>query len=636
MNKPKDLKTKSVSPKKGTDQPHDLDELRTFTRAIFDGELQRHFEDFLHGTVKVKGRPTSDEISSVSLRELTRYENPVIQYVEEQYGVYNPDEIAISTYDMMKRDPTISAGLAFIKLPILALPWRIECVNPKIKAFTENAVKRVWRRLARSMLTAVEYGFASHEKVYDLKKVKVKKRNPDGSYEIQFDGMALLYKRFKCHYPDSIEIEFDYHENYAGITQLQRGGKEVYLPPRKSFLFTHEEEFGDLFGRSRLKPAYKYWYWKEVLYQFMLMYYERRGSPPVIVTAPPGTSKDSAGNRIPNIDRALELGSSLLNNSIAAIPYEAHKDTKENQWNVSYLSDEKRGEMFLSAINHIDAAILRALWIPERVLTQQSGSGGGYSMATVHADLFLMAELGLISDIESAVDEQILPVLVEANFKPEDREPCYFKMDSLDWNRKIALKEIFITMLRNIDTIVKAGGRPLQIPSISQMAQILQIPLEDFEQEVVFDGDNEDNDSEMGKQSPVKNRTSFPGSREADRRIVTPGGKRAEQMRAKLQEVLDDMGVEDIYSPRQNEDGTVPVPERIRVDIIKKAQTEEGLNEVKKGLARLKVWSGDELIQNFNYLGFWEIARVIEYMPDHYVEILNEAMNRTLSEDEDE
>lgn len=657
MTKEKDnTKDRLVSPPKAELSREDHKELRDLTKAIFDPKLMGEFDSFLDGNVKVVGSTSSkdpDQVKSISLRELTKYENPAITNVQSLYGIFNPETITIDTLDLMKEDPTISSGLSLIKLPICALPWRIECEDERIKMFVESALRKVWRKLIKTLLSAVEYGYSSHEKVFEIKNIKVEKKEPDGSVTKHFNGNALLYKKFKSHHPDSIRVRLDENENFDGITQMQQGGEEVPLKKHKCFFFTHEEEFGNVFGKSRLKPAYKYWYWKEIIYNFMLMYYERRGSPPVIAHAPPGQSRTSAGTRTDNLQTALDLASSLLSNSVGVVPYEQAKNGTENMWGVDFMTDDKRGEMFIQAIEHLDAAILRALWIPERAITQGSGSGS-YGMSSVHADLFLMAELGLVNDIEAAIDEQVIPVLVQANFKPGDRAPCYFRMDSMDWNRKIALKEIFIEMIRNYDNYVQSGLKPRKLPSFEEMAKILQIPVEDFEKEIEGDPtesakstedksekDEDDNVVDMPKPgNPLKRerRESFTGSREVDRNNLRPGGKRAEQMRAKLYELYDemgDMGVEEIFAPQPDESGKIPLTERLKSDLIYMAQTPEGLHAIKKGLSRIKIWSGMELIQNFDLMGFWEMVRSLHIMPDHYIEMLNESMKRMLSEDEE-
>ena len=641
-------------------------ELLQFTRAFFDKNLQDDFADYIKdGAVKVAGRKSvkPDDPIKVDLIELTRHENPAIANVTATLGVYNPETITVETFEMMKKDPMISAGLAFIKLPITALPWRIECDNERIKHFLEHVMKRVWRKLIKSTLTAVDYGFASHEKVFTITNVTVKKVTKGGQKETYYDGRALIYRKFKAHYPGYIEVQLDDKENFIGVVQTGSHG-DIALRKDKCFFFSHDEEFGNIFGRSRLVAAYKFWYWKEVLYQFMLMYFERRGSPPIIATAPPGESQTAGGVRTSNMKLALDLGASLLSNTIAAIPYEESKNGRENMWKVEYLSDDKRGEMFIQAINHLDAAILRSLWIPERVITQEGG-GGGYSLASVHADLFLQSELGLINDVESAIDEQVLPILIDANFKPEEREPAYLKMDSLDWNRKIALKEIFIEMLRNMDNMVQVGLRPRVIPSLEALANILNVPVESFDEEVeeveipVAPGaagqppaaNAAPGTQKMppkvlpgGKAVPRRaKRESFPGSREVDRKTITPGGDRAEKIRAKaklsdkVKAMAEGNGIDyvDIYMPQPDENGEIRLIDKIRFDLMKQATSSpEGLMAIKAALLRLKIWGGQDFIYEFELMSPEDIVRALRYMQDFHVQILYEAMDRKLSEDD--
>lgn len=629
-----------------------------FTKAFFDTGSSKILDETPAAGVKITGGTAKqkDTPIMIDLREATTPENPAISQVSSDYGVYNPEEITVDTLDLMKRDPTVRAGLAFIKLPIIALPWRIECDNEKIKRFTEDAVKRIWRKLVKSMLTAVEYGFASHEKVFKYAEMNITEKSQAGGQETYFKGRGLIYKKIKPHHPSSVQVVLDDLGNFDGIIQEATRG-EVKLKKSKCFFFTHDEEFGNPFGITRLKPAYKYWYWKEVLYQFMMMYYERRGSPPILATAPPGESRDRDGTRRQNLESALDLASSLLSNSIAVLPFEQAKNGNENMWDIRYMSDDKRGEMFIQAINHLDAAILRSLWIPERVLTQEGGKGS-YSMASVHADLFLMSELGLVNDIEAAMDEQIIPTLVAANFKPKEIVPCYFKMDSMDWNRKIALKEIFLEMLRNVDTMVQVGMTPKVIPSLEEMAKILEVPTNVFEEEVevseVPDGEEQDGieinprkkpgekpeESPDGKgrttKTPPKRyrKTSSKGSREVDRKDLRPGGKRAEQMRGKLADDDDPTTRQaraEIYEPTG--ENASDVTEIIRYDIINACGTERGLREVKKGIFRIKVWSGLDFIPDFDNMESEDMVKHIRDLPPHHVDILHEAMSRTLTEE---
>lgn len=648
-----------VSPPKDSFTREGMRELLGFTNAFFDTELQREFSRFLQEggrRVKVTGKGAKNTTKEAPIRvrmgEVTRHMNPLLTNVQASLGVYNPETITVDTFDLMKKDPTVSAGLAFIKLPIIALPWRINSDSEDVAAFLQYAMKRVWGRLIKSTLTAVEYGFSSHEKVFEFKKVNVSSKDNKGKRHTHYKGRALLYQKFKSHHPDSIQVRLDSKENFNGIIQVY-SSDEIELSKSKCFFFTHDEEFGNIFGRSRLVPAYKFWYWKEVLYQFMLMYYERRGSPPVIVTAPTGDSLTAGNVRKNNLDLAVDLGASLLSTSIAAIPYEANRADRENMWKIEYLSDDKRGEMFIMAINHLDSAILRALWIPENTI-MKGETGGSYSMSSVHADLFLQSELGLVNDIEVAVNEQIIPTLVQANFKPSDQEPAYIKFDSIDWNRKIALKEIFVEMLRNVDNMVQIGMKPRLLPSLEKLADILSIPLEDFS-EAVDDSEMQIGNEPAGQGQPSNvtklppkvgpdgravprraTRTSFPGSREADRRDLRPGGDRAEKIRQKLSEPFPEIEPSPEYEQPFYPTMSAPLSEHLRIELTRMCTTSDGMLRVKSGLFRIKVWSGLDLISNYELMGTEELVKHISVLQDFQIMILYEAMSRRLSDDESE
>jgi len=638
-----------------------------FAEQFFDKELQESFSSFLKGDVGVRGKAPKKKDTIIDIRERTRIENPAFSLVAEEYGAYNPETIPSTTFDLMKKDPQISAGLAFIKLPIIALPWRIECDDKGIAKFVEYALKKIWRKMVRSMLTSVEYGFASHEKVFMMEKIKIAQRKEGGEREVYFNGNALLYKKIKPHHPDSITIQLDEKDNVVGVTQNQAAGKEVTIKMNKALLFTHDEELGNPFGQSRLTAAYKFWYWKELLYQFMLMYFERRGSPPVVATAPLGSSTDNFGNRRGNLDVALDLAASLLSNSVAALPYQTNKNTNENMWGLDYLLDDKRGEMFIQAINHLDVMLLRALWIPETTVD----SGASYGQASIHADLFLMAEKGLITDIEGAVNDQIIPTLVQANFRPNRVCECTVEMESLDFNRKLALKELFIEMMRNMDNMVQIGMRPKVYPDVEKMAKILQIPISALDEQVeigepIGDEDEEgrmkrrkeDNDkmakystqkvdpTDGGKTKAVPRRTKRKSfrTRDTDRRNLRPGGKRDEQMRSgagalsendmkKVRRLLSEgETIVDIYAPQPDHTGNIPVSEKVRAELMKMAVTDEGLKEIKKALLRMRVWSKVDMIPNYEVMDSYGIVKELNMLPDFYIDILQESMDRKLSE----
>uniref|UniRef100_A0A6M3KSX2 Putative methyltransferase n=1 Tax=viral metagenome TaxID=1070528 RepID=A0A6M3KSX2_9ZZZZ len=417
-------------------------------------------------------------------KEITRHGSPltIAAFGSETVGIYNPDVIPIDTYLRMKTDPQVAIGLAMIKMPLYSLGWTIECEDLDIRKFVHTAINRVWRKLIVSALTAIDFGFASHELVWEMLDLDISSQNPAGRKKTHFSGKAEVLKKVKAHYPSTIKIRTDSKtDEFIGIVQRTMSGADVSLDAEKCFLFTMGDEFGNFFGMSRMKPAYKSWYWKEVLTQFMLRYFERRGSPATVVQHPIGGGLTLEGDEYDNSDIALRISQNLLENSSVTLPYEADKDGR-NQWGISYLTDDRRGEMFVNALNYLGAQILRGLLTPERVMTQDL-STGSFSMASSHAEIFLLSEEGLAKQIEGAINEQIIPSLVQFNFNPKKQVECSLRIEKIQYDRRRILKEIMVEVLRNVNNWVSSGKTPNVMPSIKQMCDVLGIPIIPIDEE---------------------------------------------------------------------------------------------------------------------------------------------------------
>ncbi len=436
-------------------------------------------------------------------KEVTRHGSPLTMaaFGSETVGIYNPDVIPIDTYIKMKQDPQVAIGLAMIKMPLYSLGWTIECSDPDIRAFVHEAMSRIWNRLIVSMLTAVDFGFASHEIIWELFDVDIFTQSPSGRKKTHFTGKAELFKKIKAHYPSTIRIRTDSKtDDFMGISQTVAGmgGQAIKLDANKCFLFTFGDEFGNFFGTSRMKAAYKSWYWKEVLTQFMLRYFERKGSPSTVVQHPIGGGVTLDGTEYDNSEIALRISQNLLENSSITLPYEADKEGR-NQWDISYLQDDRRGEMFVNALNYFSAQILRGLLTPERVMTQDL-STGSFSMASSHAEIFLLSLEGMGKEISDAVNRQLIPQLVEFNFKPKKTVSCRLRVEKIQYDRRRILKEIMLEVIRNVGTWAKSGNLPSVMPSIEQMSDVLGVPIAPFKEEyeritgVLPEGGNIDDD----------------------------------------------------------------------------------------------------------------------------------------------
>ena len=405
------------------------------------------------------------KVGKVDSSELANHRGPlsnIYGFIAEHIGQYNPDEISIDTYNKMRMNAQIAAGLKVIKLPIIGQQWTTVCDDKDIAEFIDQLLRPLWYNLLTSTLSAVDFGFAAHEIVYDIEDISLNRKYENKPF---YNGKAVVWKKFKSLYPDTVTIKLDEKENFNGIVQ-KWVGKDVILPVEKSFIFTHDkgDSFGNLFGVSRMKPAYDVWFFWINLCQFMMRYFERKGTPPTIIGFPLGQTKDGTDHA----DIALEIGKALQGESVVAVPSTTYENTPK-KWTVDYLLDDKRGEMFISALTFFENKILRAMFVPERTITQDSSSkAGSYSLSQTHADMFLLGEEALLVDIENQVNKYVIRRLVEYNFGAKAPE-CYIKIERITEARKGFLKDVFMEMIKNGSAI----------PAAREIADVVGVPLDD-------------------------------------------------------------------------------------------------------------------------------------------------------------
>ena len=408
---------------------------------------------------------TASLSTNVNKGELSKHGGPLSQIagaIQSYAGQYNPDDISVDTYNKLRMNAQIAAGLKVIKLPIIGQQWTTVCDDKDIGEFIDQLLRPMWYNLLTSTLTAVDFGFAAHEIVYDVKDITLNRKYEKKPF---FDKKAVVWKKFKSLYPDTVNIKLDEMENFDGIIQ-KWVGSDIHIPVEKSFIFTHDkgDSFGNLFGVSRVKPAYDCWYWWISLVQFMMRYFERKGTPPVIVKFPLGQTKDGTDHA----DIALEMGKALIGESVLAIPSTTYENTPP-KWDLNYLLDDKRGEMFLSALTFFENKMLRGMFVPERTITQDSSSkAGSYSLSQTHADMFLLGEEALLVDIENQVNKYVVRRLIEYNFGAKAPQ-CYIKIERITEARKGFLKDVFMEMIK----------KGTAIPAAREIADVVGVPLDD-------------------------------------------------------------------------------------------------------------------------------------------------------------
>lgn len=422
------------------------------------------------------------------LTEKSSYEGPlqnISSYLIDTIGLYNPDCIPIQIYERMSKDSTIALGLSVIRFTIAGLGYMIDCEDQELRSIISKLISKIYRPTVLSLTDAVRLGFAVGEKVWKYDNCKIVEIDEDGNKEVIYNDDLWMYEKIKFVYPGSVKIRIDEKGNFLGITQENlRTGNVVKVNSKKLVLYSHNMEYGNWFGNSRLSNVYPSWYWGMVLTHFMLKYYERKGQPLTIVKAPPGTRTDNNNNKIDNITHALKIGQAAMSNSVIALPMELSKDGSGKElWTFEYIKDDQRGEMFIQILDFMDSRKLRGLFIPDKMGLASDGSphSASGSSAGDSLDVFIMTEQALANDIEYIFNTQIIPDLLKYNFKQESIIEVSLKIEKLDYNKKLLMKDVLLRMIMLSAGSLRDGRIPRTLPSLKKIAEILDLPMDKFD-----------------------------------------------------------------------------------------------------------------------------------------------------------
>ncbi len=401
-----------------------------------------------------------------SMGEVTRHGSRFVTSVSASYvGPYNPASVGVEVKKRMRLDPQIALGLAAIKAPVINVTrdgsWWVEGGSEQVRKLVKQLLRPLVRPLFRSCLNAVEFGHQAHEKVWELRRLN--------------DGMFYTYKKLKDLEPGTFELYTDENGRYAGLKQPHM---EAPIAPQKTFVMTLNKEWGNLYGRGRLDAAYDPWYWSSVIYMLANPYFERKADPVVKAHGPAEMRQNpETGAEEHTLDSLNATLGSLRSSGSIALPDE--RDEQGNRrWDVEYLLDDQRGEMFRSYLEHLDAKKLRALFVPERSLTQD-GSVGSHAAAKQYADTFLLMEAGLLRDVVGQINQFVVGPLVELNFGPAALgDGVRLATTGISQQNEQILAEV----LRLAVEAEKDGGKTAELIDRIRLLEQLNVPVKDDEE----------------------------------------------------------------------------------------------------------------------------------------------------------
>lgn len=309
----------------------------------------------------------------------------------------------LPTYRDMVRDPNVALALALIKAPIFALDWRIECDDETAQEELTATVKRLWRDLVRTSMTAVEYGFAPHEKIWKL--------DAQGKPDLeQLNDLQPWY---------TTVVVDETTNRFAGLRYRPAGilgdAGAVFIPAEKCFVFTHGKAYGSLYGVSRLDPSVESWLDGRKARRDLAGYLQRKGDPPIKGRAPAETRHNANGSEIDCMEELMQNLLALESGGAAAFPSE-YDDAGHPLWDAEYMEVPERATEFLDAIKYHDNRAFRGALVPEAVATHEEV--GAYSAIAQYVETFMTIENLLAEDFLAHATKYIVQPLAALRYGP--------------------------------------------------------------------------------------------------------------------------------------------------------------------------------------------------------------------------
>lgn len=390
--------------------------------------------------------------------------------------VYNRDPIPLSVYQSMSFDSKIKLGTDLISGFISRLQYEIVSSDPVKAAFTKHAIRRIYPSLVRDMVKyGMRNGFMFGEKSWKKESIKI---YDEITKEVIFSGRALVPDKVKTLDPEN---NFSYYidtrsDELVRVEQDQTGGK-VKAPRKKIFWFALDKEYSNIFGTSRFKSAYQSWFYANGLEMAMLTKLDTTGEPILVVKFPPGKSRLD-GEVVDNDVIAEELAIAVQSQKVVKMPSEVDKNG-EPLWDIYYVElKNSENDPYMKALEYFDKKKVESIGLFGNMIVGE----GNFSELDAKETMSLVMIESIVYQLEETIQKDLIDWITSYNFGPKHIDDVRIQIDRNSLGRSKGLMEVLKEMLRIAAS--EKTGRPKVMPSIQRIANILNIPTEEYADQV--------------------------------------------------------------------------------------------------------------------------------------------------------
>lgn len=322
------------------------------------------------------GGPTTDAAPTDPVEDMSKPDN-VPPVINQEFGVslesyytrfelhqYSPDELiskkGFKIYEKMYTDDQIHLAITGLKLMRLSSGYEINEASQdpqdiEIADFVADVLSKVEggvNDMLFNLLGALEMGWSINEKIWAYYE--------QGPYQ----GKARL-KALKSKNPQWFNPTVDDFNNLTGIAMIGPPAYGRKLPADKFIIYSPMKRYENIFGYSRIRALYDWWWIKQVTRRALGVFLEKYGHPFPVGTYPINMQKDNRDALLRTLQQ-LKVASAI---------------TMPDGCKVDFIEASKNGaEAFLHTIEKCDQQIVKVIMgqtLSSGTSMAHAGSGQG-------------------------------------------------------------------------------------------------------------------------------------------------------------------------------------------------------------------------------------------------------------------
>ena len=316
-------------------------------------------------------------------------------------------------YSKMQNDPDVKIGLLIKSGGVLSRGWELspglDEEEPDYNLAVEQMefVESVFSKMPGSLDDVLECmledalgcGVSIAEKNYQISDGKV--------------GYASI----KSKDPKYFTFEYDSFMNLTGLKQtINLGTKQ--LDPLKFLYFGNNPKYGEIAGTSDLRSAYKYWWAKDKLTQWMLIHAEKYAMPTAKGTYAQGLGPDQQAEVLRVLERIKTETALLVPDSVGVELLETKNSAQS---------------IYLPLLEWCGKQIIRSI-LGQTLTTDEGARSGSLALGQVHQEILGLYIKKLQRNIEEFVNEQIIRDLIDYNWPVRYYPNFMLNLDEKDIN----------------------------------------------------------------------------------------------------------------------------------------------------------------------------------------------------------